>query len=173
MEMFKSIINNWSLYQLLSLVGMFLFVLIFFVFATWIISGKRKEFIKLSLFSFLSATALTILSFVILNIAFNIEITYIFLLTTIVVLLVEVMSIGMILGFFTSQHMRKEVSPLLLKKEVLKDSIQLTIFIVLLIMAFILSLTGTPFVFILTTTILSIATIWVNFFLVTLIFKND
>lgn len=173
MEIFKSIINNWSLYQLLSLVGMFLFVLIFFVFATWIISGKRKEFIKLSLFSFLSATALTILSFIILNIAFKIEITYIFLLTTIVVLLVEVMSIGMILGFFTSQHMQKEVSPLLLRKEALKDSIQLTIFIVLLIMAFILSLTGTPFVFILTTTILSIATIWVNFFLVTLIFKND
>ena len=60
MEMFKSIINNWSLYQLLSLVGMFLFVLIFFVFATWIISGKRKEFIKLSLFSFLSATIIWI-----------------------------------------------------------------------------------------------------------------
>lgn len=171
--MFKSIINNWSIYQLLSLAGMFIFVFLFISFATWVLSGKKKEFIKLSTFSLLSIGLLTILSFVILNVAFNISIRYLFLLTPIILLFVEIISIGMILGFFTSQKMNKKMDVFSFKKEVLKDSLQITIFIALLVMAFILSLSGIYFTFVLVTSILAIATIWINFLLVTLIFKND
>lgn len=173
MEMFNAIINNWSMYQLLSLVGMFLFVFLFFVFSTWFLSGKKKEFALLSSISLLLMGILTILSFILLSEAFDVSIRYIFLLTPIIVLLIEIISIGMILGFFTSQNMQKEMKTVSLKKEVFKDSIQITLFIILLIVAFILSLEGLPFTFILTTTILSIATIWINFLLVSLLFKND
>lgn len=173
MEIFKSIINNWSIYQLLSLGGMFLFVLIFIVFASWFLSGKKKEFIILATISLLCAGILTVLSFIILNEVFNESIRYIFLLTPIFILFIEIISIGMILGFFTSQKMSKEMNSYLLKKEVFKDSLQITVFIALLVIAFILSLTGTPFTFILLTSILSLATIWINFLLVSIIFKDE
>ncbi|HKM19740.1 MAG TPA: hypothetical protein VJY47_00760 [Candidatus Dojkabacteria bacterium] len=173
MEIFKSILNNWSIYQLLALTGMFLFVFLFIVFTTWFLSGKKKEFVKLSSLSLLSASVLTVLSFITLNVVFNESIRYIFLLTPVLILVVEIISLGMILGFFTSQKMQKVMKPHTLKKEVLKDSLQLSIFIILLIMAFILSLSGIYFTFVLTTAILSIATIWINYLLVSLIFKND
>ncbi len=173
MEIFKSIINNWSIYQLISLAGMFIFVLLFILFASWVLSGKKKEFITFTTISLLSSGILTVLSFIILNQVFNESIRYIFLLTPIVVLFVEIISIGMLLGFFTSRKMHKEMDAYSLKKEMFKDSLQITVFIALLIIAFILSLTGTPFTFILLTSILSIGTIWINFLLVSIIFKDE
>jgi len=173
MEMFKSIINNWSIHQILSLSAMFFFSFVFITFSIWFLSGKKKEFVKISILSLLSSGSLIFLSFIFLNSILKLEISYIFLLTPVIVLIIEVISLGMILGFFTSQKMNKEMDVLSLEKETFKDSVQISIFIILLVLAFIPSLTGIFLIFVLTTFILSIATIWINFFLVNVIFKNE
>ncbi len=173
MEIFNAVLNNWSIHQIFSLLGMFVFVFLFFIFASWYLSGKNKKFVLFSSISLLLAGIITILSFILLKEVFEVTIRYIFLLTPVILLFIEVISIGMILGFFSFENMQKDMKSALLTKEAFKDSLQITLFIVLLIVALILSITGIPLIFILITTILSIGTIWINFLLVTLLFKND
>jgi hypothetical protein len=69
--------------------------------------------------------------------------------------------------------MRKNPDMQALRKEFLKDSLQISIFIVLLLVSFLIFLSGGVFTFLLLTGIVTIVMTWVNFGLVKYFFRND
>ncbi|MGI6484190.1 MAG: hypothetical protein ACOX0R_01000 [Candidatus Dojkabacteria bacterium] len=172
MEMFKHVINNWSIYQIVALSIMFLLILAVILLAVWYLT-RSKKFIGLTTTSFLLSALLTLLAFLVANLLLKIVISYIYLLTPIIVLTVNLIHIGMSVGFYNAHRMQKNPDMQALRKEFLKDSLQISIFIVLLFASFLIFLSGEAFTFLLLTGIVTIVMTWVNFGLVKLFFRND
>lgn len=170
--MFKHILNSWSTYQIVTMILMFVLILAIILFVINFLT-KQKTYLLFTLTSFLSSAILTVLAFLIINILFKLTISYIFLLTPIVVLIVNLIHIGMSVGYYTNQRMQKHPDSYKLKKEFLKDSFQVSIFIVLLLISFLLYLSNTAFTFILLTGIVTISMTWINYLLLSLFFRNN
>ncbi len=172
MEMFKHVINNWSIYQTVALLVMFLIILAVIVAAVWYLT-KSKKYITFTITSFLLSALLTLVAFLFANLLFKVTISYIYLLTPIIILTVNLMHIGMSVGFYTAHKMQKNPDMTAIRKEFLRDSLQISIFIVLLLASFLIFLSGKAFTFLLLTGIVTIVMTWVNFGLVKCFFKND
>ena len=172
MEMFKHVINNWSIYQIVALLVMFFLILAIILIAVWYLT-KSKKYIVFTTTSFLLSVLLTLLAFLVANLLFKVTISYIYLLTPIIVLTINLIHIGMSVGFYTAHKMQKNPDMQALRKEFLKDSLQISIFIVLLFASFLIFLSGKASTFLLLTGIVTIVMTWVNFGLVKLFFRND
>ena len=172
MEMFKHVINNWSIYQTVALLVMFFLILAIILIAVWYLT-KSKKYIVFTTTSFLLSVLLTLLAFLVANLLFKVTISYIYLLTPIIVLTINLIHIGMSVGFYNAHKMQKNPDMQALRKEFLKDSLQISIFIVLLFASFLIFLSGKASTFLLLTGIVTIVMTWVNFGLVKLFFRND
>lgn len=172
MTIFKHVLNNWSSYQIVTMSLMFLLILTIILLSVKFLT-KSKRYLLFTLLSFSAAAILTLIAFLVANIVFKTTITYVFLLTPIIVLVVNLIHIGMSVGYYASQRMQKHEDFTKLKKEFLKDSFQISIFIVLLLTSFLLYLSGIPFTFVLLTGIVTISTTWINYLLLSLFFRDN
>lgn len=77
------------------------------------------------------------------------------------------------IGFFEKQKKDKELNIINLKKEYLRDTLQLTIFLALMFSAFSAFLSGTIFTFIVLTGVIAVIVPWVNFAIVYWYFKKN
>lgn len=172
MEIFLAIWNNWSLYQKITLSVMFILLFIIIVLLVRF-STKSKPFTIFTILSLVISACITVLGFLILNIVFDTTITYLYLLTPILVLIINILNISTSIGFYTKQKQKKEIDIVTLKKEFLRDSLQLSIFITILFSAFSMFLTGTSLTFILLTGGISVIMPWINYALIYWIFKKN
>lgn len=170
--MISHVINNWSTYQLITMFFMFLLIIGVVLLAVWYIT-KNKKFVFFSGASILASLLLTLIGLLLTNTLFNITISYIFLLTPVVILTINLIHIGMSVGFFSIKKMQKYPNMKELKKEFLKDSLQISIFTILLFASLLLFLDGISFTFLLLTGILTILITWVNMILAKVFFKNE
>jgi hypothetical protein len=127
-----------------------------------IITKNNKLFI-FSILSLFSSALITLLGITFLSVAFNYTITYIFLLTPIIVAFINLLNVGSSIGYYQLNRKNKNFSMNDLKREYIQDSIYLTIFLVLLFSALSIFLTSTFLIFILLTGATSVAIIWVNY----------
>lgn len=162
MEIFLNLWQNWSNYEKVSTLIIFSLLLILLPVLIKLITNSR-QLIFFSTISLISSAILTIIFIWFLNIIFSITITYIFLLIPIILLFINTLSIGTSVGYYTLHNKSKNFSMGDLKKEYVKDSIQLSIFILLLFSAFSVFLSSAFFIFILITAVLSLAVIWINY----------
>ena len=162
MEIFLSVWYNWSNYEKISTLTMFLLLLITIPLLIKL-TTNNKQLILFSAISLITSAILTIIFIWFLNIIFSITITYIFLFIPEILLFVNILSIGTCIGYYNLHNKSKSFSMTDLKKEYIKDSIQLSIFILLLFSAFSIFLSSTFFIFILITAILSLSVIWINY----------
>ena len=162
MEIFLNLWQNWSNYEKVSTLIIFSLLLILLPLLIKLITNSR-QLIFFSTISLISSAILTIIFIWFLNIIFSLTITYIFLLIPIILLFINILSIGTSVGYYTLHNKSKNFSMENLKKEYAKDSIQLSIFILLLFSAFSVFLSSTFFIFILIAAILSLAVIWINY----------
>lgn len=170
--MISHIINNWSVYQLITMFFMFLLIVGVVVLTVWYIT-KNKKFVFFSGASILSSLILTFIGLLLTNILFKITISYIFLLTPVLILTTNLIHIGMSVGFFSIKKMQKYPNMKELKKEFLKDSLQISIFIILLFTSFLLFLDGISFSFLLLSGILTVLITWINMILAKVFFKDE
>lgn len=172
MEIFLAIWNNWSQYQKITLSGMF--ILLFIVIVLLVkFSTKNKQFTIFTALSLVVSALITVLGLLVLNTIFDTTITYIYLLTPIVVLIINILNISTSIGFYTKQKRKKEIDIITLRKEFLMDSLQLSIFITILFSAFSMFLTGTAFTFILLTGGISVVIPWINYTLIYWLFRKN
>lgn len=157
---------------MVTLTAMFLLILAVILLGVWYLT-RNKSFVKFTRASFLFAAFVTLVSLLIANLVFKTVISYIFLLTPIIVLTVNLIHIGMSVGFYLAYRMQKNPDMQALRKEFLKDSLQISIFIVLLFASFLIYLNGRVFTFLLLTGIVTIIMTWINFALVKYFFKNE
>jgi len=151
---------------------MFILILTIILLAIWYLT-KNKKFIKFTITSFLLSALFTVVAFLVANIIFKIVISYIYLLTPIIILVVNLIHIGTSIGFYLAHRMQKNPDMQALKKEFLKDSLQISIFTILLLASFLIFLSDKIFAFMLLTGIVTIIMTWVNFALVKYFFKNE
>ena len=154
--------NNWTNIEKLSTLSLYLSLLILLPLLVKIVTKNNKLFI-FSILSLLSSALITLLGITFLSVAFNYTITYIFLLTPIIVIFVNILNVGSSIGYYQLNKKNKNFNMNDLKREYIQDSIYLTIFLLLLFSALSIFLTSTFLVFILLSGITSIAVIWVNY----------
>jgi len=162
MEIFMNLWNNWANIEKLSTLSLYLSLLILLPLLVKIVTKNNKLFI-FSILSLLSSALITLLGITFLSVAFNYTITYIFLLTPIIVIFVNILNVGSSIGYYQLNKKNKNFNMNDLKREYIQDSIYLTIFLLLLFSALSIFLTSTFLVFILLSGITSIAVIWVNY----------
>ena len=162
MEIFMNLWNNWTNIEKLSTLSLYLSLLILLPLFVKIVTKNNKFFI-FSILSLLSSALITLLSITFLSVAFNYTITYMFLLTPIIIIFVNILNVGSSIGYYQLNKKNKNFNMNDLKREYIQDSIYLTIFLLLLFSALSIFLTSTFLVFILLSGITSIAVIWVNY----------
>lgn len=162
MEIFMNLWNNWTNIEKLSTLSLYLSLLILLPLLVKIVTRNNKLFI-FSILSLLSSALITLLGITFLSVAFNYTITYIFLLTPIIVIFINILNVGSSIGYYQLNKKNKNFNMNDLKREYIQDSIYLTIFLLLLFSALSIFLTSTFLVFILLSGITSIAVIWVNY----------
>ena len=162
MEIFLNLWNNWS-----NLEKIYIFSLLFSILITLPllvkITTKNNSLTIFTIATLFSSAFLTLLSIWFLNIVFSITITYIFLLTPIIVLFVNILNIGTCVGYYNLNSKKKNFSIVELKKEYIRDSIQLSIFILLLFSSLSVFLTSTFLIFILLSGFISLSIVWINY----------
>lgn len=162
MEIFINLWNNWTNIEKISTASLYLSLLVLLPFLVKVVTKNNKLFL-FSILSLLSSALITLFGITFLSVAFNYPITYIFLLTPIIVIFVNLLNIGSSIGYYQLNKKNKDFDINDLKREYIQDSVHLTIFLVLLFSALSIFVTSTFLVFILLTGATSVATIWVNY----------
>jgi hypothetical protein len=162
MEIFMNLWNNWTNIEKINTLSLYLSLLILLPLLVKIITKNNKLFI-FSILSLLSSALITLLGITFLSIAFNYTITYIFLLTPVIVIFISLLNVGSSIGYYQLNKKNKNFNMNDLKREYIQDSIYLTIFLALLFSALSIFLTSTFLIFILLTGATSAAIIWVNY----------
>lgn len=162
MEIFINLWNNWTNIEKINTLSMYLSLLILLPLLVKVVTKNNKLFI-FSVLSLLSSALITLFGITFLSVAFNYTITYIFLLTPIIVIFINLLNVGSSIGYCQLNKKNKDFDINDLKREYIQDSVHLTIFLVLLFSALSIFVTSTFLVFILLTGATSVATIWVNY----------
>ena len=170
MEIFINLWNNWTNIEKVNTLSMYLSLLILLPLLVKVVTKNNKLFL-FSILSLLSSALVTLLGITFLSVAFNYTITYIFLLTPIIVIFINLLNVGSSIGYYQLNKKNKNFNINDLKREYIQDSMYLTIFLVLLFSALSIFVTSTFLVFILLSGATSVATIWVNYALFYYIIK--
>ncbi|MHC1716439.1 MAG: hypothetical protein AB9915_00890 [Candidatus Dojkabacteria bacterium] len=165
MEIFLSIWKNWSTYEKLSLPLILLLSFIIILLAVKYLT-KNKYLVLWIASSLFASAVLTVFVILLIHIIFDITITFIFTFTPLIILFVNILSLGSSVGYYMENSKNKTFDFSLLKKEFLRDSFQLTAFIFLMFSSLSVFLSSTFFAFILVSGSISLATIWLNYALI-------
>lgn len=162
MEIFLNLWNNWSNTEKIDTILLFLILFLLIPLLIKFLT-KNNHLFTFTIASLLSSAFLTLFFIWMLNLLFGIDIEYIFLLTPMVVLFLNILNIGTCIGYYKLHSKSKSFNYNTLKREYIKDSIQLSIFILLLFSALSVFLTSTFLIFVLLTGFLSLCVIWLNY----------
>lgn len=169
MEFIANIWNNWTIYEKWTLLATALIILIIIPLSVFVFT-KNKKLLLLSVISLLISGLALVLSFIILNGIFSVTITFMYKIVPFVLLFINIASIGMMTGYYAQNHKHKDFTPLGMKKEMVHDTLSLTIALALLFTGFTI-LTPSLILILLLTLGLSLLVIWSNFLILYYIYK--
>jgi hypothetical protein len=132
---------------------------------------KNKNLSLFTIASLASSALLTVMGLTLLNLISGMTINYIFLLSPIIILFINILNIATCVGYYQLHKDRKDFNYNMLKEEYIHDSIYLTIFILLLFSAFSVFLFSTFLAFIILTAVISVGVVWINYALLYYIVK--
>ncbi|MBP5204660.1 hypothetical protein J6Z48_03420 [bacterium] len=170
MEIFTTVWKDWTMYQKSSLLLMGICIFIILISCIYIITRNRRLIIH-AIASILCSAIFTVGTMVILHVVFDERISYIYMLIPLVVFLVDIISLSMNLGYYTSTRNKKSFSPISVKKELLRDSLQLSIFIILLFSAISVFMGGALFTFVIAMGATALLIPWTNYLLLYWIYR--
>lgn len=163
MEIITNLLNNWTTYEKVNTLILLLIILIAVPGLVWLFTKQSRMAIN-SLLSLIITGALVLLTFIITNTVLSIAITYTFKLIPFIVLLMNIMCIGTMAGYYMQKHKHKDYSNKAMLSEVQKDAINLTVFTILLFSSFAV-LTASILLPILLSLGLSLLVIWIHYLL--------
>lgn len=172
MELFINVWNNWVTQQKISFILLYGGCLILLLLGVYL-ATKNKRFVLYTFVSLLSSALITVLVLVLVHIIFSVTITYIFMLTPIIVLFINIISLGTELGYYTANRKTKDFGIVSMRQEMIRDSLQITVFVLLLFTSFSVFITGSLFVFVVVTGSICLVIPWVNCGLTYWLLKKD
>lgn len=170
MDMFLNLWYNWTNVEKISISSLFLILAILIPLLVYFVT-KNKELFYFTISSLVTSAFVTLLALIFLNLIFDLTITYIFLLSPIIILFINMLNIGTCIGYYELHKKSKSFNYNMLKEEYINDSIYLTIFILLLFSALSVFLFSTFLAFVALTGIVSITIVWLNYALLYYIVK--
>lgn len=170
MNIFSKVLENWSNYELISIIEVISLMMIFCIVFTWFFT-KDKRSLLFSLTSFLSAIVLTILTIsAIYLLDINISETYSFVFFLTVTL--STVNIWTLLSFFIKNRNRKDFDIDFATREHFSDSLKLVSFICLFFSILIAFINGDIRNILISSGISSILAVFVNVLLARIFFKD-
>lgn len=164
MDIIINLFNNWTTLEKVNTLILILIILLVVPGLVWIFT-KQAKLAHISFDSLAIAGVLTLITLIVINLVFKVDITYTFKLIPFIVFFIAILCIGTMTGFYMQNHKHKEFDMTKVKVEVFNDAFRLTISCILLFSAFAV-LTPSILLPILLSLGLSLATIWLHYFLV-------
>lgn len=160
MRIFTDLLNNWSTLEIVQeaiLLGSILLVSLLGIY----FMSKNKRLLLLSLIAFVIAAIMNILSFVILNLVFKIEITEIFRIVPVLTSILLISNLGIFVGFYVHKLHKKNFTIERVRSEYFSDSIKQTIFLLLLCTSVLLFVSIQTQAILVSSVISCLASIWI------------
>lgn len=170
MDIFLAFWNNWTTYQ--KLLTLVITLLCFAIVPLCIYLFTRSKHI--TLFSIVSLTIsglLTILSFIVLRIVFDIWISELFLLSPFIVIFVNILNLGTLVGFYSLNSRNKNFTFEILYTEFLRDTFKLSFVLITLFCLCTIFVSSTLLFLLISSLVVSILTIWLNYILLPRLIK--
>lgn len=169
MEIIINLFNNWTTFEKVNTLILILIILLVVPGLVWIFT-KQAKFAHISFDSLAIAGVLTLITLVLANLLFKVDITYTFKLIPFTVFFIAILCIGTMTGFYMQNHKHKDFDMTKVKAEAFNDAFRLTISCILLFTAFAV-LTPSILLPVLLSLGLSLVIIWVNYLLVCKLLK--
>jgi hypothetical protein len=164
MDIIINLFNNWTILEKVNTLILIFIILLVVPGFVWIFT-KQAKLAHISFDSLAIAGVLTLITLVVTNLVFKVDITYTFKLIPFIVFFIVILCIGTMTGFYMQNHKQRDFDMTKVKAEAFNDAFRLTISCILLFTAFAV-LTPSILLPILLSLGLSLATIWLHYFLV-------
>ena len=164
MDIIINLFNNWTTLEKVNTLILILIILLVVPGLVWIFT-KQAKLAHISFDSLAIAGVLTLITLVVTNLVFKVDITYTFKLIPFIVFFIAILCIGTMTGFYMQNHKQRDFDMTKVKAEAFNDAFRLTISCILLFTAFAV-LTPSILLPILLSLGLSLATIWLHYLLV-------
>lgn len=173
MNIFMNLWTNWSNYEKVCTLSMYLIILAFLLSGIYLLT-KEKRLVIFIFLSLITSAIITVLGILFLVTVLKIIITNIFLIVPLVIIFINTVSCGTCVGYLISNRHKKDFSHVEMIKEYIRDNINITIFTLLLFSSLSVFLSGNLLTLILLILCISLCTIWINYiFLYRLFRQND
>lgn len=164
MDIFTTAWNNWTNYQ--KITTLIIIVLCYAIVPLCIYLFTKSK--KISLFSIISMAIsgiLTIISFVVMRSIFDIWITELFLISPLIVIFVNILNLGTLVGFYNLNSKSKAFTFEILCKEFLRDTFKLSFVLIALFCLCTIFVSSTLLFLLLSSLVVAVLTIWLNYIL--------
>jgi len=164
MDIFTTAWNNWTNYQ--KILTLIIIVLCYAIVPLCIYLFTRSK--KISIFSIVSlaiSEVLTVISFVVLRLIFDIWITEFFLISPLIVIFVNILNLGTLVGFYSLNSKNRAFTFEILYKEFLRDTFKLSFVLIALFCLCTIFVSSTLLLLLLSSLVVAVITIWLNYIL--------
>jgi len=170
MDIFSTFWNDWTNYQKILTLVIVLFCFLIIPSCVYLFT-RSKNISIFSLISLVISGVLTILSFVVLRLIFDIWISEFFLLSPVIILFVNILNIGTLVGFYCLNARSREFTFAMLYTEFLRDTFKLSFVLITFFCLCVIFVSSTLLFLLISSLVVSILTIWLNYILLPRIIK--
>lgn len=164
MDIFSALWNNWTNYQKILTIAITLLCFAIVVLCIYLFT-KSNRITLFSIISLAISGLLTILSFIFLKLVFDISITEIFLISPLIVIFVNILNLGTLVGFYNLNSGSREFTFEMLYTEFLRDTFKLSFVLITLFCLCTIFVSSTLLFLLISSLVVSILTIWLNYIL--------
>ena len=170
MDIFSTLWNDWTTYQ--KLLTLAITLLCFVIVPLCIYLFTRSN--RITLFSAISMAIsglLSIISFILLRLVFDISLTEIFLISPLIVIFINILNLGTLVGFYSLNSRNKAFTFEMLYTEFLRDTFKLSFVLITLFCLCTIFVSSTLLFLLISSLVVSILTIWLNYILLPRLIK--
>lgn len=162
MNIFTNIWNNWGNYEKITTLMLLILIITFIPLSVYFFT-KNKKLLILSIVSTLITGILTTISLILLSLIFETYITNIFQLVPLMCIFINILNIGTLVGYYNVNRNKKEFELEDLHYEFMRDTFKLSVILILLFCLSTIFLSTTLLTVILTSLVISLLNIWLNY----------
>lgn len=170
MDIFIAFWNNWTNYQKILTLAITLLCFVIVPLCIYLFA-RNKNLVLFSAISLAVSGLLTVISFVVLRLVFDIWISEFFLISPFIVIFVNILNLGTLVGFYSLNSRNKTFTFETLYTEFLRDTFKLSFVLITLFCLCAIFVSSTLLFLLISSLVVSILTIWLNYILLPRLIK--
>lgn len=170
MDIFSAFWNNWTTYQKILTLAVILLCFAIVPLCVYLFT-RNKRIVLFSTISLAVSGLLIVISFVVLKLVFDIWISEFFLISPFIVIFVNILNLGTLVGFYSLNSRNKTFTFETLYTEFLRDTFKLSFVLITLFCLCAIFVSSTLLFLLISSLVVSILTIWLNYILLPRLIK--